>query len=84
MVQPKSSLVLLQNAGYPTQLSVVKVACDQTWRNYDTIRFYLADGFEKDVTAGSTRYIQYIASPTGLAAIVESVRWYTYCSLHLY
>ncbi|MCE7043819.1 FG-GAP-like repeat-containing protein [Dyadobacter sp. CY312] len=36
-------------------------------------RFYFADGFEKDITAGTTRYIQYIASPAGLAAIVESI-----------
>lgn len=32
-----------------------------------------AGGFEKDViTAGATRYIQYISSPVGLVAIVES------------
>ena len=36
-------------------------------------RLYFAGGFEKDViTAGATRYIQYISSPVGLVAIVES------------
>jgi RHS repeat-associated protein len=35
-------------------------------------RFYFAGGFEKDVIGATTRYIQYIASPAGLAAIVES------------
>ncbi len=40
-------------------------------------------GFEKDITGGATRYIQYISGPVGLIAIIESVdgnhhRHYTY------
>lgn len=35
-------------------------------------RLYFAGGFEQDVTSGVTRYIQYISSPAGLVAIVES------------
>lgn len=36
-------------------------------------RLYFAGGFEKDViAAGATRYLQYISSPAGLVAIVES------------
>lgn len=35
-------------------------------------RYYFAGGFEKDVTGTTTRYLQYIAGPAGLVAIVES------------
>jgi RHS repeat-associated protein len=35
-------------------------------------RYYFGAGFEKEVKGGVTRYIQYIESPAGLAAIVVS------------
>jgi RHS repeat-associated protein len=35
-------------------------------------RYYFAGGFEKEVTGSGTRYVQYIASPAGLSAIIVS------------
>ncbi len=36
-------------------------------------RYYFEAGFEKDITGGNSRYIQYISGPVGLIAIVESL-----------
>ncbi|MCF0075688.1 FG-GAP-like repeat-containing protein [Dyadobacter sp. CY261] len=46
-------------------------------------RFYFSGGFEKDITGTTTRYLQYIAGPAGLVAIIESIgtahtAYYTY------
>lgn len=46
-------------------------------------RYYFEAGFEKDITGGASRYIQYISGPVGLIAIIESVggnhhKHYTY------
>jgi len=47
-------------------------------------RYYFGAGYEKDVTGGVTRYIQYVAAPAGLVAIVVNegtaapVIYYTY------
>ncbi len=36
-------------------------------------RYYYEGGYERDITGVTTRYIQYISSPAGLIAIIESV-----------
>ena len=46
-------------------------------------RYYFEAGYEKDITGGIARYIQYISGPVGLVAIIESTggshhKHYTY------
>lgn len=36
-------------------------------------RYYFSGGFEKVISGSNTRFLQYIASPAGLVAIIESV-----------
>ncbi len=56
---------------YGTDYNRVKSELKQGGSTLNT-RYYFEAGFEKDITGTTTRYIQYISSPAGLAAILES------------
>lgn len=50
----------------------VKSELKQSGNTINT-RYYFEAGYEKDITGGTTRYIQYISAPVGLVAIIEGI-----------